>query len=186
VTLAKIHVAESRYDQGRISRVSGAVQVALINTLLVPADDFYEMIFELPKNRFRHMTSFVGTHYTAVSGAKEKRLLSARAIPASTGAARTKKAYCAVAASILTAAYHMLRDGTFYQDLGADNFRNQSPAAQARKLAQRISKLSFACTITHEVAGVSVYLECPSGQASAQVAASSRPSATVLGCRTAW
>jgi hypothetical protein len=29
-----------------------------------------------------------------------------------------KKAICAVAASILTAAYHMLRDGTFYQDLG--------------------------------------------------------------------
>jgi transposase len=29
-----------------------------------------------------------------------------------------KKAICAVAASILTAAYHMLKDGTFYQDLG--------------------------------------------------------------------
>ena len=29
-----------------------------------------------------------------------------------------KKAICAVAASILTAAYHMLRDGTFYHDLG--------------------------------------------------------------------
>jgi hypothetical protein len=30
-----------------------------------------------------------------------------------------KKAVCAVAASILTAAYHMLKDGTFYQDVGA-------------------------------------------------------------------
>ena len=33
-----------------------------------------------------------------------------------------KKAIGAVAASILTAAYHMLKDGTFYQDLGADHF----------------------------------------------------------------
>src|SRR6266550_2249124 len=30
-----------------------------------------------------------------------------------------KKAICAVAASILTAAYHMLKDGTFYNDLGS-------------------------------------------------------------------
>ena len=31
-----------------------------------------------------------------------------------------KKAAIAVAASILTTAYHMLADGTCYQDLGAD------------------------------------------------------------------
>ena len=34
-----------------------------------------------------------------------------------------KKAICAVAASMLIAVYHMLRDGTFYQDVGADHFR---------------------------------------------------------------
>ena len=39
-----------------------------------------------------------------------------------------KKAICAVAASILTAAYHMLRNGTFYQDLGADH----SPPLRSR------------------------------------------------------
>jgi transposase len=33
-----------------------------------------------------------------------------------------KKAICAVAASILTAVYHMLKDGTFYRDLGANHF----------------------------------------------------------------
>ena len=32
----------------------------------------------------------------------------------------------AFAASILTAAYHMLRDGTFYQDLGAKHFHRVS------------------------------------------------------------
>src|SRR5271166_2602888 len=33
-----------------------------------------------------------------------------------------QKAICAVAASILTAIYHMLKNGTFHQDLGADYF----------------------------------------------------------------
>ena len=59
-----------------------------------------------------------------------------------------KKAICAVAASILTAAYHMLRDGTFYQDLGADHFRRAAPEAQASRLARQITKLGFTCTIS--------------------------------------
>jgi len=36
----------------------------LMNTLGVPADDFFQLIFELPKNRFLHTPSFVGMHYT--------------------------------------------------------------------------------------------------------------------------
>src|SRR5207248_9591752 len=62
--LAKIHVVEGRYDQARIAKVSGAVQAALMNTLRVPPEDFYQLIFELPKNRFLHTPSFVGMHYT--------------------------------------------------------------------------------------------------------------------------
>ena len=58
-----------------------------------------------------------------------------------------KKAICAVAASILTAVYHMLRDGTFYQDLGADHFRHTSPQAQADRLVRQIAKLGFTCTL---------------------------------------
>ena len=60
-----------------------------------------------------------------------------------------KKAICAVAASILTAAYHMLRDGTFYQDLGADHFRRATPEVQASRLARQIAKLGFTCTVLH-------------------------------------
>jgi transposase len=59
-----------------------------------------------------------------------------------------KKAICAVAASILTAAYHMLRDGTFYQDLGADHFHRSAPEVQANRLARQIAKLGFKCTLT--------------------------------------
>src|SRR3954449_13062321 len=58
-----------------------------------------------------------------------------------------KKAVCAVAASILTAAYHMLRDGTFYQDLGPDHLRRATPEAQVSRLARQITKLGFTCTI---------------------------------------
>jgi phenylpyruvate tautomerase PptA (4-oxalocrotonate tautomerase family) len=62
--LAKIHVVEGRYDEARIAKVSGAIQAALINTLHVPPEDFYQLIFELPKNRFLHTPSFLGLNYT--------------------------------------------------------------------------------------------------------------------------
>jgi hypothetical protein len=62
--LAKIHVVEGRYDESRITKVSGAIQAALMNTLRVPPEDFYQLIFELPKKRFLHTPSFVGMHYT--------------------------------------------------------------------------------------------------------------------------
>src|SRR3712207_5997884 len=52
-----------------------------------------------------------------------------------------KKAICAVAASMLTAIWHMLRHGTFYQDLGPDHFNKRSPAQQAEHLARQITRL---------------------------------------------
>ena len=62
--LAKIHVVEGRYDEARIAKVSAAIQAALMNTLRVPPDDFFQLIFELPKARFLHTASFVGMHYS--------------------------------------------------------------------------------------------------------------------------
>jgi hypothetical protein len=62
--LAKIHVLEGRYEQSRMAKVSAAIQAALMNTLRVPSKDFYQLIFELPKNHFLHTPSFVGMHYT--------------------------------------------------------------------------------------------------------------------------
>jgi signal recognition particle subunit SEC65 len=54
-----------------------------------------------------------------------------------------KKAICAVAASILTAAYHMLKDGTFYNDLGPTHFDHRRPETQARRLIKRLAELGF-------------------------------------------
>jgi hypothetical protein len=42
----------------------------------------------------------------------------------------------------------MLRDGTLYQDLGADYFQRDSPEAHAGRLARQIARLGFNCTIT--------------------------------------
>jgi transposase len=58
-----------------------------------------------------------------------------------------KKAIYAVVASILTAVYHMLRDGTFYQDLGANHYQTASPQAQTQRLANQIARLGLVCTI---------------------------------------
>jgi transposase len=55
-----------------------------------------------------------------------------------------KKAVCAVAASILTAAYHMIANGTFYQDLGADHFQRRSKPDHAQRLVARLKDLGYA------------------------------------------
>ena len=54
-----------------------------------------------------------------------------------------KKAICAVAASILTAIYHMLTDGAFHEDLGADHFDRRSTEVKAKRLVAQLAKLGF-------------------------------------------
>ena len=58
-----------------------------------------------------------------------------------------QKAICAVAASILTAAYHMLKDGTLYQDLRADHFKRRSKTTQTQRLVKRLQHLGYAVDI---------------------------------------
>jgi transposase len=59
-----------------------------------------------------------------------------------------KKAIGAVAASILTAAYHMLKNGTLYQDLGPDHFDKRAQGRQVHRLINRLRNLGFAVQIT--------------------------------------
>lgn len=54
-----------------------------------------------------------------------------------------KKAICAVAASILTAAYHMLTTGTLYQDLGPDHFDKRNRDSQTKRLIKRLADLGY-------------------------------------------
>jgi transposase len=54
-----------------------------------------------------------------------------------------QKAVCAVAASILTAAYHMLKDGTVYQDLGPDHFNRRSKSTLKQRLVGRLQHMGY-------------------------------------------
>ena len=54
-----------------------------------------------------------------------------------------KKAVGAVAASMLAAIWHMLRDGTFYQDLGPDHFKRRSAPNQTRHLVAKLHGLGY-------------------------------------------
>jgi transposase len=59
-----------------------------------------------------------------------------------------KKAIGAVAASMLTAAYHMLKYGTLYQDLGAKHFDQRTKGKQILTLVNRLKNLGFDVAIT--------------------------------------
>ena len=62
--IATIHVLEERYDERRLSKVSTAVQDALVSILEIPPDDFFQIIHVFPRKRFLHTPSFLGLKYS--------------------------------------------------------------------------------------------------------------------------
>jgi transposase len=58
-----------------------------------------------------------------------------------------KKAILAVAASMLTASYHILKNGVDYRDLGADHFDRRDKAKLARRLIRRLHDLGLSVEI---------------------------------------
>jgi transposase len=58
------------------------------------------------------------------------------------------KAIIAVAASMLTAAWHMLRDGTEWHDLGAAHFDRAHAAKTANRLIRRLQQIGYQVTAT--------------------------------------
>src|SRR6201981_3406 len=59
-----------------------------------------------------------------------------------------KKAIMAVAASILTAVYHMLKEGKMYQDLGPNHFQRRNKDQQKHLLVKRLADLGYAAALT--------------------------------------
>src|SRR5690349_5619933 len=55
-----------------------------------------------------------------------------------------RKVVCAVATSILTAAYHMLKGGTAYRDLGPDHFDRRAREVQAPQPVRRPADHGYA------------------------------------------
>ena len=60
----------------------------------------------------------------------------------------SKKAIIAVAASMLTAIWHMLRDGTEWQDLGAAHFDRTDARKTATRLVRRLQQIGYAVQLT--------------------------------------
>ena len=58
-----------------------------------------------------------------------------------------KKAICAVAASMLVAIWHMLSDGTCYQDPGAHSYDRKVKEATANRLRRRLINLGYQVTL---------------------------------------
>jgi transposase len=54
-----------------------------------------------------------------------------------------KKAVVAVAASILTAAYHMIQRGTAFEDLGSDYYDRRTQGERAHYLVRRLERLGY-------------------------------------------
>lgn len=63
-----------------------------------------------------------------------------------------KKAILAVAASMLTAAYHMLKNGLEYKDLGADHFTRRDRSKAIQRLVRRLNDLGCDVQLTPQVA----------------------------------
>jgi transposase len=64
----------------------------------------------------------------------------------------SKKAICAVAASLLTTVYHMLKNGTCYQDLGASHFDQQDKDRHIKHLVSRLENLGVEVKIIQKAA----------------------------------
>lgn len=58
-----------------------------------------------------------------------------------------KRAAAAVAHSLLVVCYHLLRDGTEYQDLGPNHFDHLEQSQRTAPLVKRLEKLSFRVTL---------------------------------------
>jgi len=63
-----------------------------------------------------------------------------------------KKAIVAVAHSILVIAYHVLRDGASYRELGADYFDHLNAQRLTRYHTQRLAALGYEVTLTKSAA----------------------------------
>ncbi|MBV8097242.1 MAG: hypothetical protein JO110_29155, partial [Acetobacteraceae bacterium] len=60
---------------------------------------------------------------------------------------RGAKKAIGAATSILTAAYHILKDGTFYKDLGPDHFETRAKAVQTKRPVSRLKNLGYSVRI---------------------------------------
>lgn len=88
-----------------------------------------------------HKTSLISAAWGAIRTKNSYLRAQFARLKARRGA---KKAIVAVAASMLTAAFYILRDGVTYRDLGGDHFTRRNPRQTAKRLIKRLESLGFA------------------------------------------
>jgi transposase len=141
---AQVIVAEIGTDMGRFPTAGHLLSWAG----LCPRND--ESAGKRRSNRLRQGASWLKTTLVqcAWAGSRKKAGYLQAQFHRLRGRRGPKKAICAVAASILTAAYHMLKNGTSYQDLGPDHFERRSKQTQAQRLLRRLAELGYAVEFT--------------------------------------
>jgi transposase len=82
--------------------------------------------------------AWAASHTRTYLGAQFHRLAARRG---------KKRAIVAVAHSILVIAYHLLRDGTTYHDLGPNYFDERSKEATTRRAVRRLERLGYRVTL---------------------------------------
>ena len=141
---AQVIVAEIGIDMGRFPTAGHLLSWAG----LCPRND--ESAGKRRSQRLRKGASWLKTTLVqcAWAGSRKKAGYLQAQFHRLRGRRGPKKAICAVAASILTATYHMLKNGTSYQDLGPDHFKRRSKQAQAQRLLRRLADLGYAVEVT--------------------------------------
>jgi transposase len=88
------------------------------------------ILVEAARNVSRNPRSYYAALYHRLSGRRGK-----------------KRAIVAVAHSLLVAIYHMLKEGTFHQDLGSDHFERLNREQIARRAVRRLERLGYQVTL---------------------------------------
>src|SRR5262249_36575375 len=96
-----------------------------------------------------------------------------------------KKAIMAVVASILTAIYHMLKDGTMYRDLGCDHFKRHSTDQQKKRLVKRLAGLGYPVELK-PLPACAVLVQRRGGAVCGRVGASTFPPSKKSAWSNAW
>ena len=138
-TVARVIVAEIGFDMTRFPTAGHLVSWAGLCPRL------HESAGKRLSNRTRHSNPWLKTTLVqaAWAAARTKNTYLRAQFLRLKSRRGPKKAIVAVAASMLTAAYYMLKDDVDYHDLGADHFDRRDKAKLAKRLVARLHELGF-------------------------------------------
>ncbi|HKF16739.1 MAG TPA: IS110 family transposase, partial [Candidatus Dormibacteraeota bacterium] len=94
-------------------------------------------LIEAARAAVRTKNSYLGAQYRRLKGRRKDA---------------DNRAIVAVAHSILVIVYHLLRDGTMYQDLGADFFQQRDREQVTKRAVNTLKRLGYEVSLEEAVA----------------------------------